>query len=91
MMDAPDLRTADKTLLASAMQDARDYTISLLTSLRRDRRHQRRRRPFARSIAPVLALPSSILPCGNSAMSPGHRILVQRYREMRRHPAPHVC
>ncbi len=29
-MDTPDLRTADKTLLAHAMQDARDYTISLL-------------------------------------------------------------
>lgn len=29
-MDTPDLRTADKTLLADAMQDARDYTISLL-------------------------------------------------------------
>ena len=30
VMDTPDLRTADKTLLAHAMQDARDYTISLL-------------------------------------------------------------
>ena len=29
-MDTPDLRNADKTLLAHAMQDARDYTISLL-------------------------------------------------------------
>ncbi|MDK9704934.1 MAG: SUMF1/EgtB/PvdO family nonheme iron enzyme [Sulfuritalea sp.] len=29
-MDTPDLRTADKALLAHAMQDARDYTISLL-------------------------------------------------------------
>lgn len=29
-MDTPDLRTADKRLLADAMQDARDYTISLL-------------------------------------------------------------
>ena len=29
-MDTPDLRTADKTLLAHAMQDARDYTVSLL-------------------------------------------------------------
>ncbi|MCX7155531.1 MAG: selenoneine synthase SenA [Rhodocyclales bacterium] len=29
-MDTPDLRTADKTLLAHAMQDARDYTIRLL-------------------------------------------------------------
>ncbi|KAF0164994.1 MAG: hypothetical protein FD157_1675 [Rhodocyclaceae bacterium] len=29
-MDTPDLRTADKTLLAHAMQDARNYTISLL-------------------------------------------------------------
>jgi gamma-glutamyl hercynylcysteine S-oxide synthase len=30
VMDTPDLRTAGKTLLAHAMQDARDYTISLL-------------------------------------------------------------
>ena len=30
MIDTPDLRTADKKLLAEAMQDARDYTISLL-------------------------------------------------------------
>jgi ergothioneine biosynthesis protein EgtB len=29
-MDMPDLRTADKKLLADALQDARDYTISLL-------------------------------------------------------------
>jgi len=29
-MDAPDLRTADKHVLAEALQDARDYTISLL-------------------------------------------------------------
>jgi ergothioneine biosynthesis protein EgtB len=29
-MDTPDLRTADETLLAHAMQDARDYTVSLL-------------------------------------------------------------
>lgn len=29
-MDTPDLRTANKTLLAHAMQDARNYTISLL-------------------------------------------------------------
>ena len=29
-MDTPDLRTADKRLLARALQDARDYTISLL-------------------------------------------------------------
>jgi hypothetical protein len=29
-MDTPDLRTAGKSLLAEALQDARDYTISLL-------------------------------------------------------------
>ena len=29
-MDTPDLRSADKTLLALALRDARDYTISLL-------------------------------------------------------------
>ena len=32
-MDMPDLRTADKTSLAHAMQDARDYTIGLLDEL----------------------------------------------------------
>jgi len=32
-MDTPDLRTADKALLAHAMQDARDYTVSLLDEL----------------------------------------------------------
>jgi iron(II)-dependent oxidoreductase len=30
LMDTPDLRTADKDLLAQALRDARDYTISLL-------------------------------------------------------------